>query len=117
MFTMTESDLRAIFGKNLKKQRLFNGLSQAKLAEILDISPNFISDIETGKRWLSSDTLVNLAKALGVEAYELLIPMQTPTDSTLAFIQRYTEKAAIIASEAVIHSLDNLRSQYIDKLE
>jgi len=55
---MTESDLRAIFGENLKKYRTFKGLSQAKLAEILDISPNFISEIETGKRWVSSDTLV-----------------------------------------------------------
>jgi hypothetical protein len=33
-------------------------------AEMVDISPNFISDIETGKRWLSSDMLVSLGDAL-----------------------------------------------------
>ena len=113
MFTMTESDLRAIFGRNLKMYRIFKGLSQAKLAEILDISPNFISDMETGKRWLSSDTLVNLAEALDIEAYELLKPSQTPTDDISDFIHKYTDKAAAITSEAVISSLYELRNQYI----
>jgi len=109
---MTESDLRAILGKNLKKYRTFKGFSQATLAEILDISPNFISDIETGKRWLSSDTLVNLAEALDIEVYEFLRPQQTQTDVITAFIQTYTEKAATVVSEAVAHSLDTLRQQY-----
>jgi transcriptional regulator with XRE-family HTH domain len=110
---MTESDLRAVLGENLKKYRTFRGLSQAKLAEILDISPNFISDIETGKRWLSSDTLVNLAAAIGVEVYELLKPAQIPDDEISAFIQAYTEKAETTVSEAVACCLDNLRRQYI----
>ena len=110
---MTESDLRVILGENLKKYRLFKGFSQAKLAEILDISPNFISDIETGKRWLSSDTLVNISGALGVEAYEFLRPGKPQTDDITAFIQTYTEKAAKTASEAVIHSLNILRNQYV----
>jgi transcriptional regulator with XRE-family HTH domain len=111
---MTESDLRAILGTNLKKYRTIKGFSQAKLAEILDISPNFISDIETGKRWLSSDTLVNLSEALGVDVYEFLQPHQTPTDDITAFIQAYTEKATSAASEAIVHSLNKLRKQYIN---
>ena len=114
MFPMTESDLRAILGENLKKYRTIKGFSQAKLAEIIDISPNFISDIETGKRWLSSDTLVNLAEALGVEVFEFLLPQQAPTNEVTAFIETYTKKAAIAASKAVISSLDTLRKQYIN---
>jgi transcriptional regulator with XRE-family HTH domain len=110
---MTESDLRTILGANLKKYRTLKGFSQAQLAEMLDISPNFISDIETGKRWLSSDTLVNLAEALNVEVHELVRPQQTPTDDISAFIQTYTEKAVASASDAVVRSLDSLRKQYI----
>lgn len=110
---MTESELRVILGENLKKYRTVKGLSQAKLAEMLDISPNFISDIETGKRWLSSDTIVNLAEALNVEVYEFLRPSQTLTDDNFNFIQLYTEKASAIASEAVVISLNNLRKQYV----
>ena len=111
---MTESDLRAILGGNIKKYRIWKGLSQAKLAEILDISPNFISDLETGKRWLSSDTLVNLAKALGVEVYAFLKSPETPAGDITTFVQKYTEKAVKTASEAVVNSLDSLRKQYID---
>jgi transcriptional regulator with XRE-family HTH domain len=111
---MTESDLRAIFGENLKKYRNFKGLSQAKLAEILDISPNFISEIETGKRWVSSDTLVNFAEVLGVEVYEFLKPPQTPEDGISEFIKSYTQKAAAAVSESVTRSLSELRKQYID---
>jgi len=110
---MTESELRVILGRNLKRYRNLRGFSQAKLAEILDISPNFISDIETGKRWLSSDTLVNLADSLGVEVYEFLRPSEVPTKNISAFIQSYSKKAKTIVSEAVVRSLDELRRQYI----
>ena len=109
---MTESDLRTMFGENLKRYRTNKGLSQAKLAEILDISPNFISDLETGKRWLSSDTLINIANALGVDVYEFFRPKQKQTSEITAFIQDYSEKAALVASEAVIRSLELLRMQY-----
>jgi transcriptional regulator with XRE-family HTH domain len=118
---MTESDLRALLGENLKRYRLAKGLSQANLAEILDITPNFISEIETGKRWVSSDTLVNLADSLGIEEYELLKFTETPSMEIEAFIQNYTEKASkavaaaasVAASEAVVRSLDSLRKQYV----
>jgi len=111
---MTESDLRAIFGENLKKYRTIKGLSQAKLAEILDISPNFISEIETGKRWVSSDTLVNFAEVLGVEAYEFLKSPQKLENELSEFIESYTGKAAAAASEAVLRSLDEIRKFYMN---
>jgi transcriptional regulator with XRE-family HTH domain len=111
---MTESDLRAIFGENLKKYRTIKGFSQAKLAEILDISPNFISEIETGKRWVSSDTLVNFAEVLGVEAYEFLKLQHEPGNELSEFIQSYTGKAASAATEAVARSLDELRKLYVN---
>ena len=110
---MTDSDLRATLGKNLKKYRNLKEFSQAKLAEMLDISPNFISDMENGKRWLSSDTLVNLAKALDVEVHEFLLPPERPKEEVAAFIQMYTQKAAHMASNAVIKSLDELRKQFL----
>jgi len=110
---MTESELRTILGQNLKRFRSLRGFSQAELAEMLDMSPNFISDMETGKRWLSSDTLVNLAESLNVDVWDFFMPQQTPTDDMSAFILRYTEKAATAASSAVIHSLENIRRQFI----
>jgi len=115
MSVKTESDkkLREILGNNIRKYRKIKGFSQGDLAEILDISPNFISDMETGKRWLSSDTLVNLAESLGVEAHELLKPEEIPTEETALFIQNYTQKASVAVANAVNKSLNELQKQFI----
>ena len=115
MFSMTESELRSVLGKNIKKYRNIKKLSQAKLAEILDITPNFISEIETGKRWISSDTLVNIADALDVEVHELLKPPQKHPDEMTAFIANYNEQALKTVSEAVIHSFESLYKHYSDE--
>jgi len=49
-------------------------LSQAKLAESADISVSYMLDIEYCKTWVSDKTLSQIARALNMEAYELLIP-------------------------------------------
>jgi transcriptional regulator with XRE-family HTH domain len=112
---MTESDLRAMLGNNLKRFRTVMGFSQAKLAELLDLSPNFVSDLETGKRWLSSDTLAGLSGILGVEVYEFFkpeAPLSQNSDSIENFIKTYTAKAIIAATTAVAEALNDLGKQY-----
>jgi transcriptional regulator with XRE-family HTH domain len=95
----------------LKRYRCLQGLSQAKLAEIVDMSPNFISDIKTGKRWLSSDTLVNLADALNIEAYEFLKP--AVSDEATQLIAKYSDAALSVVTKSVPQSLEMLRDQYV----
>jgi transcriptional regulator with XRE-family HTH domain len=68
---MDEQELRGILSGNIKRRRLQSNLSQIALAEKLDISTNFLSDIERSKTWISPLTLVKLASALDVEPYEL----------------------------------------------
>jgi transcriptional regulator with XRE-family HTH domain len=68
---MDEHELRGILSNNIKRCRQKNNLSQLALAEKLDISTNFLSDIERCKAWLSPTTLVKLASVLDVEPYEL----------------------------------------------
>lgn len=58
--------------ENIKKYRKALGFSQEKLSEIANISPDYISLIERGKRVPSIKRLCLIAKALGVEPYELL---------------------------------------------
>jgi transcriptional regulator with XRE-family HTH domain len=110
---MTESDLRVILGANLKRYRCFRGLSQAKLAEMVDISSNFISDIETGKRWLSSETLVKLAEALHIEVFEFLKPTEALTGDTVALLTDYTKEASSTLTRAVAQSLESLLNRYL----
>ena len=71
---MKEQDLRALLAENIKKYRARRGWSQLKLSEKLDISTNFLSEIENGKGWVSPLTLVKLGAALDVEVFELFKP-------------------------------------------
>jgi transcriptional regulator with XRE-family HTH domain len=67
-------DLRKVLSENIRKNRTSLHISQAKLAEYADISVPHMLDIEYCKTWVSEKTLSKIAKALNVEAYELLIP-------------------------------------------
>lgn len=54
--------------KSLRKQR---NLSQEKLAELVDISQNALSYIETGDNFCTAETLEKIITALKIEPSEL----------------------------------------------
>lgn len=56
--------------KFLRKQR---GLTQEQLAEMVDLQPNTISYIETGRGFMSVENLEKVAEALRVHPSELYI--------------------------------------------
>lgn len=62
----------SIIGKRIKEIRKKNHISQEKFSEIIDKTPSYISYIETGKKQLSLETLVDIANALKVTADVLL---------------------------------------------
>ncbi len=55
-----------VVGERIKKRRLELGWTQDRLSKEARISKGFLSDIESGKRNISADTLLALATALGV---------------------------------------------------
>jgi len=67
-------DLRKILSGNIKKARAEMHITQVKLAVYSDISVPHMIEIEQCKTWVSDRTLTNIAKALNMEVYELLIP-------------------------------------------
>ncbi len=74
---MNIDELRATYTANLKHLRTAKKLSQAELSEKVHITEKFYSDIETGRKWGSFETIVDLANALNVEFYELFLPLGT----------------------------------------
>ncbi len=62
----------------LKQWREYRGLSQQRLAERLDTSKGYISDLERGKRRYNQDMLELLADALNCEPADIL--MRDPSD-------------------------------------
>ncbi|MGN1152471.1 MAG: helix-turn-helix domain-containing protein [Candidatus Gastranaerophilaceae bacterium] len=67
---MSKRDLQK-FGKRLKSLRLDRNLTQLELAEILDMSPNFIGMIERGERNTTVENVFNIARALGIKPSNL----------------------------------------------
>lgn len=67
---MSKRDLQK-FGKRLKSLRLDRDLTQLELAEILDMSPNFIGMIERGERNTTVENVFNIARALGIKPSNL----------------------------------------------
>jgi transcriptional regulator with XRE-family HTH domain len=74
---MDERSLRKLFSQNIKRYRQRKGWSQEKLAEKIEISTNYLSDIETGRGWVSPFSLIKLANALEIEVFELFKPQET----------------------------------------
>lgn len=67
---MSKKDLQK-FGKNLKYVRIEKNLTQSELAEILDMSPNFIGMIERGERNTTVENVYKISRALNIKPDEL----------------------------------------------
>ncbi|MCL1931990.1 MAG: helix-turn-helix domain-containing protein [Treponema sp.] len=97
-----EKDCRAVLSRNIKRFRNRIGLSQLHLALELGISTTFLSDIETGKKWVSAQTLSKIAKTLKIEVYELFKPEKNIRDDATAAIARYLDDV----DDALIKSIE-----------
>jgi transcriptional regulator with XRE-family HTH domain len=69
--------VRELLAANIKAKRRELGLTQEKLAELVDVSYQMIHDIEGCRTWVSDKTLQKLSMALKVDIYELLCPPAT----------------------------------------
>lgn len=70
-------------GERIREERLRLRLTQAQLAEAIDISDTYMGAIERGERGLSLDTLVLLVERLGVTVDYLLADSVSDTDPNI----------------------------------
>ena len=59
-------------GMRIRNFRIANNLTQAQLAENLDISTNFVSEVETGKKNISLEILCRLCQYYSLSADYIL---------------------------------------------
>ncbi len=67
----TTDDLKH-FGHNLKQLRNARSWTQDHLGEVAEVNPKYVGEMERGERNPSLDVLWRLARALGVDAAELV---------------------------------------------
>lgn len=70
-------------GERIREERRKLGLTQAQLAEAIDISDTYMGSIERGERSLTLDTLVRLVNRLGVTVDYLLADSVPDSDSNI----------------------------------
>jgi transcriptional regulator with XRE-family HTH domain len=84
--------LRQILGERIHLARRRSGLSQVELATRAAISPTTLNRVELGRQKLYADTLVTLARILGVSV-DYLVGM-TDDDRTLTLRGRQADDDA-----------------------
>ena len=72
-------------GKKIRSLRLTNQLSQAELAESIDVSTNYIGQIERGDRKPSLETLVSLCEVLHTSLDYILSDSRSSSDDYIMF--------------------------------
>src|SRR3546814_13279814 len=65
------AERRVFAGPAVRKARREAGMTQAAMAEALDISPSYLNLIEHGQRALSATVIVRLAERFGFDAEKL----------------------------------------------
>lgn len=63
-----ENEYKKVIGKKIKVARMNQKYTQEKLAEKLDISTRYVSQLERGIAFGSATTIINLCKALNINA-------------------------------------------------
>lgn len=69
---MNKNELLKRFGKNVKIERIKKDLTQEMLAEIMDVSQNYIASIECGNANMSLAKVLELSNFLKVDISKLL---------------------------------------------
>ena len=57
--------------RSIRDQKPVNGMTQKKLAEIVEVSPQYINKVVKGRENLTLETIVKIEKALGIALIEI----------------------------------------------
>ena len=68
--------LRECFGTTIRQIRVSKEISQERFADMCDLHRTYISDIELGKRNVSLENIVKMAKALNIRVSDLFKEME-----------------------------------------
>ena len=69
-------DAVVLLGLNVRKFRKLRGMTQEQLGLETEMERSYVSDLERGTRNPSVRAVERLAKALGVELHQLLMPVE-----------------------------------------
>lgn len=95
-------------GENIRRLRKMQYLSQEKLAELLNISPNHLHRIETAKSRISLSLLLKIAEVFNTNVHEIIKEEQGGRIEVLEEIEEILEKSNDIEKEIIRQTIYNL---------
>ena len=98
-------------GERIREERRRLNLTQAQLAEAIDISDTYMGAIERGERGLTLDTLVRLVNRLGISIDYLLADSVSDNDSNIIEqFRQIIDGHSLAQKQMAIHVLRTLFS-------
>jgi transcriptional regulator with XRE-family HTH domain len=91
---MTSEQLPQLFGTTLRRLRAEFNWSQEHVAELADVSKNFISKLERGAQQPSLTTLYRIAQAFSKKGSDLLLDLEGIDARRLEGTKRRSRKVA-----------------------
>jgi len=110
---MDGQEIKTVLGQNIKNFRVHKLYSQAELAEKVDISIIYLSNIERGKKFPKPAIIAQIAEGLEVEVYELFklnhIPKTMAKDHNNKFVNRLSRDI----TQKVIQAMETGFKKYL----
>lgn len=97
--------LREIIAYNLKEKRRIRGLTQAGLAEKVEVSTHHIGMLEIARNYPTMELVERIAEALDIEIYELFIDPLSPHEELERLYQTVANDIEQVVAEAIQKAL------------
>jgi transcriptional regulator with XRE-family HTH domain len=97
--------LKEIFAYNLKEKRRESGLTQAQLAEKVEVSTHHIGMLEIARNYPTLELVERIAETLGLEIHELFIDPLSPQKELERLYQTVARDIERVVADAVQKAL------------
>ena len=77
------SDIKEIFGQRVRHYRKKAGISQEQLAELCDLHPTYIGQLERGEKNASLETIMRVSAGLNISPEILFEKIGVEADETI----------------------------------
>ncbi|GHV54431.1 hypothetical protein AGMMS49579_14990 [Spirochaetia bacterium] len=99
--------IREVLATNLKEYRRMRGYSQDKLAELANISSQYLATIETCRKFPTPEVMDLLAAALGIKTHQLFEVSATPEEALERLYQTVAGNIGRVVADAVEKTLSS----------
>ncbi|RAV34114.1 Transcriptional regulator ClgR [Corynebacterium heidelbergense] len=91
--------LREALGSTLKESRMANGFTLRDLAKLANVSPGYLSELERGRKEVSSELLASVCHAMGVSVASIILEAASMMTLDAAAAELASTMAASVGTE------------------